>query len=135
MKYIFIVILFAVISCKKKEPEDTCTRYEDSVTNKDYIETDTTSNFYGKNTVKFTLVSKTKYVCAELTGNGYSKVYCESNEFSIENLTDKQISVRVNLNTLIEALPKSKSVKSVSIEPYVMSCRQLSQILVKVTYN
>lgn len=87
MKYVFVAILFALISCKKKE-EMCVSKVFKHTTVQNYIENDSSSIFFGKNTVKFTLISTTFEQCS--SGGNLGKSYCESNKFSIENLTDNK---------------------------------------------
>ena len=76
------------------------------------------------------------YQCS--SSGAFSRYICE-NQLTLENLTDKTISVKImqglfNQGT-IEALPKSKGDKSVSIEASPFGCTDISNFQAKVTYK
>ncbi len=135
---IFIVLLLYIMSCKKKDDiPDNCGKTKELIFSRDYIEQDSASIFKDINTVKFTLLVKVWRQCSP--SGGFPRDICENNLLSLENLTDKQISVKIkqgiyNIGT-IEAIPKAKGDKSVSIVGSVFNCTDISNFQAVVTYK
>jgi hypothetical protein len=86
--FFFAIFLF---SCtKKEEPKDQAEIR--SFTNVDtYIEKDSTTLFFGKETLKLIIVDS--LIEYNYPSTGYSKPRCTSNLLEIENLTDKTVKI------------------------------------------
>ncbi|MBL7817545.1 MAG: hypothetical protein JNL70_21245 [Saprospiraceae bacterium] len=117
-----------------------------------YIEKDSTSAFFGKETLKLSTLGLSLIYVKYGTSSSYYSSKCLNNFLEIENLTEKQVTISINFYgplgnewKRVVIAPRQKSTESLDLVlgyfncgvPYSGCCNNINQVLyfTKVTYN